>query len=536
MSDFQPEISHKIDQLFEKWDRPDSPGAAVIVLQGGDVVHKRGYGSAQLEYSIPVTSSTVFHVASVSKQFTCMAVLLLADDGKICLQDDIREYLPWVPDFGPTITVEHLMHHTSGLRDQWELLQLAGWRMDDVITTEHIRKMVRHQRQLNFPPGEQHLYSNTGYTLLAEIVGEVSGKDLRQFAAERIFDPLDMNSTHFHDDHQQIVPDRAYSYSENPCNGYQKSVLSYANIGATSLFTTVEDLARWLNNFDSLTVGSEDLMQRMHQRFVLNDGEKISYACGLTHSKHRGLSVVGHSGGDAGFRSWCGRFPEHGVGVAVLSNLGSFNPHSLAMQIGELLLAPHMTKSKPEENQKTQTVQPSQKELAKCTGTYLLSPYGLLEISLEDDHLQLKRGNQPPEELIPTAKLSFEVEDSSYQLSFCSDDDGSITCIEVSVGGRQMNAEKIQLPEPDSQKLSEYEGAYESDELGTSYRLVADEGALVMRHRRHDDVTLLMIEDDVFHGRGRRPGKVTFTRDDARIDGFQIDGGRVRSLRFVRED
>lgn len=537
MSDAQQKtISEKIDEIFDEWDQPDTPGAAAIVIRDGDVVHKRGYGSAQLEYCIPITPSTVFHVASVSKQFTCMAVLLLADDGKLSPEDDITKHLPWVPDFGQTITIEHLMHHTSGLRDQWELLRLAGWRMDDVITTEHIRKMVRHQQQLNFPPGEKHLYSNTGYTLLAEIVGEVSGQSLREFAAERIFGPLDMTSTHFHHDHREIVKDRAYSYSENPEDGYRKSVLSYANVGATSLFTTVEDLARWLSNFDSLKVGDEKLMQRMHQRFVLNDGETISYACGLTHGEHRGLSVVGHSGGDAGFRSWCGRFTDHGVGVAVLSNLASFNPHSLAMQIGELLLGDHTEECKGEEKRQVESALPTQDELAECTGTYLLSPYGLLEISLAEDRLQLERGNQPAAALVPVRDLEFDVEDSNQSISFCRDEDGCISGIELSFGGRQMNAERIQLPQPDSQKLAEYQGVYTSDELGTRYRLVAEDGALIMRHRRHDDVTLQMIENDVFHGRGRRPGKVTFTRDDARIDGFKIDGGRVHGLRFVRQD
>ena len=163
-------IAAKVDKLFADVDKPDSPGAAIAVIKEGTVVYKRGYGIANLEYNVPITPSTVFHVASVSKQFTAFAVTLLANQGKLSLDDDIRKFLPEVPDFGKKITVRNLIHHTSGLRDQWELLAMGGWRLDDVITKEHILKMVRNQKELNFDPGQEHLYSNTGYTLLAVIV------------------------------------------------------------------------------------------------------------------------------------------------------------------------------------------------------------------------------------------------------------------------------------------------------------------------------------------------------------------------------
>ncbi|HZM99550.1 MAG TPA: serine hydrolase, partial [Pyrinomonadaceae bacterium] len=198
-------LTKKVDQLFATWDKPESPGAAIAVIKDGIVVYKRGYGSANLEYNVPITPQTVFHVASVSKQFTAFAIALLASQGKLSLDDDIRKHLPEVPDFGKKITVRHLIHHTSGLRDQWTLLGMAGWRLDDVITKEHIMKMVRYQRELNFDPGAENLYSNTGYTLLAVIVERVSGQSFREYTEANIFKPLGMTNTHFHDDHEEIV-------------------------------------------------------------------------------------------------------------------------------------------------------------------------------------------------------------------------------------------------------------------------------------------------------------------------------------------
>ncbi|MFO0985337.1 MAG: serine hydrolase domain-containing protein, partial [Planctomycetota bacterium] len=201
--------SDQVDRLFARFDKPDSPGCAIAVVKDGQVVYEHGYGMANLDDGVPITADTVFHVASVSKQFTSFAVALLADQGKLSLDDDVRRYVPEVPDFGAKITLRHLMHHTSGLRDQWSLLMLAGWRLEDVITESDILDLISHQRELNFPPGERHLYCNTGYTLLAIVVQRVSGRSLRAFAEDEMFEPLGMTSTHFHDDHRMIVKHRA---------------------------------------------------------------------------------------------------------------------------------------------------------------------------------------------------------------------------------------------------------------------------------------------------------------------------------------
>jgi CubicO group peptidase (beta-lactamase class C family) len=274
-------IAEEVDEIFSEWDRPDSPGCALAVVKGGEVVYKRGYGMANLEYDVPITPRTIFHVASVSKQFTDFAIAILTDEGRLSLDDEVRAHVPELPDFGEPITIRHLIHHTSGIRDQWELLVAAGWRMDDVITTDDVLELVGRQRELNFRPGSEYLYCNTGYTLMAVIVERVTGSSLREFCAERIFEPLGMLDTHFHDDHREIVRGRAYSYSPREEGGFQHSVLSYATVGATSLFTTVEDLARWDQNFYEAKVGGSAVVDLVQTPGVLNDGERLRYAFGL---------------------------------------------------------------------------------------------------------------------------------------------------------------------------------------------------------------------------------------------------------------
>ncbi len=328
----------RIEQVVASMINEDGPGASVAVARDGKIIYSKGFGHAELEYDAHNTPQTIFHIASVSKQFTAFSIAMLADQGKLSVDDDIRKYLPEIHDFGTPITIRQLIHHTSGLRDQWNLLVMAGWRMDDVITKNQIMRVIARQRELNFKPGAQHNYCNTGYTLLAEIVSRVSGKSFPQWTKENIFVPLGMNDTQFYDDHERIVPNRAYSYY-NDVEGYKKSVLNYANVGATSLFTTVEDLSKWAMNFENVKVGNANVMAMMEQRAILNTGDTLSYAFGQVIEKYKGLKTVSHGGGDAGYRTYLLRFPEQKFSVSVFSNLASFNPYQLSYTVADVYLA-----------------------------------------------------------------------------------------------------------------------------------------------------------------------------------------------------
>ena len=367
----------KIDQLFAEWNRSDSPGAAVVITKDGEIIYKRGYGAANLEYDIPITTTTIFDIASVSKQFAAFAIATLSYEGRLSLDDDIRMHLPDVPDFGNTITIRHLLHHTSGLRDWVQSLVIAGDMMDDVISFKHILKMVRHQKTLNFEPGTEFLYSNTGYNLLAEIVERVTGDSFREWTDTHIFKPLGMTNSHFHDDYEMILKNRAYSY-QNVANGeFKQAVNNTTALGSSSLYSTVEDLAKWILNFDDTRIGEQTVIEQMHQRGVLNNGEQIDYAFGLNIGEYRGLKTVGHSGSWRGFRSHMMRFPDQKFGVVILCNLDTFNPLSLAEKVADLyladLLAPVETfepekASEPDEGIKAEPLSPEQ--LAEFEGDY----------------------------------------------------------------------------------------------------------------------------------------------------------------------
>jgi CubicO group peptidase (beta-lactamase class C family) len=427
----------RVDQLMVVYDKPDTPGVALAITQDGAILYEQGYGSANLEYDIPITPETIFHVASVSKQFTAFAVTMLAAEGALSLDDDVRKYIPEVPDFGKTITLRHLIHHTSGLRDQWNLLAIAGWRLDDVITKQHILKLISKQTELNFEPGAEMVYCNTGYTLLAETVARVTGEPFPAWTAENIFKPLGMTNTHFHDDHQMIVKNRAYSYAPSPNGGYQKSVLSYANVGATSLFTTVEDLALWTSNLqDGSTVGGRAVVDQMHEPGVLNDGETLSYAFGLGISTFRGLDFVGHSGGDAGFRSYAGRFPEQQFVVVILSNHASADPAGLARQVAEVYLSDDMEPPAAADSPAPpadETPTPSL-TLTDFTGTYtseeLDTTYRLF---VEGGHLIARHQRHPDLIFTPIAEDTFSTDVWFFgQVRFERDSEGVITGMRVS--------------------------------------------------------------------------------------------------------
>ncbi|CAN5413756.1 hypothetical protein BH10BAC4_BH10BAC4_17250 [soil metagenome] len=390
------------------------PGYSVAVQKDGKILYSKGFGYANLENDIKITPSTVFHIASVSKQFTAFAIAILADQGKISLEDDIRKYLPELNDFGTTITINHLVHHTSGLRDQWSLLRMAGWRMDDVITRNQIMRLISRQKELNFKPGDEYVYCNTGFTLMAEIVSRVGGEPFPEWMKKNIFVPLEMKSTLFYDDHEKIVNNRAYSYYQDANIIWKKSVLNYANVGATSLFTTVEDLSLWAANFDKIKVGNDHVMRTMNQRFILNNGDTIPYAFGQVLGNYKGLPTAGHGGADAGYRTSIVRFPEQHFSVSVFSNDASSSPGLLAYELADIFLIKDFKTEKEKDTPGVSNPSPKEKfdgagvKLTEFKGTYyspeLETRYTLVVLS---DTLTAQHQRHDDIKLVPTATNTF---------------------------------------------------------------------------------------------------------------------------------
>lgn len=335
-------LTRPIDQIFARFT-PSTPGCAVAVYQNGNVRFAKGYGAANLEYAIPITPETPFISGSLSKQFTAAAIALLVEQGRIALSDDVRKYLPELPDYGKAITIDHLVHHTSGFRDWWELVGLAGLRYDDTYTVQDVLDMTARQRALNFDPGSRYLYSNTGYIVLGVVVQRVTGQSLRAFAEDRIFRPLGMTHTHYQDDHTQVVPGRASAYSPRPGGGYSINIWNNDLVGQGGLMTTARDLAKWDENFYTGVVGGPGFLARQLERGKLTDGTLLTYAYGLEIGSYRGLPIVEHSGSTGGYRTDLVRFPAQHTSIAALCNVSNAAPAALAKRVADVVLRDKFT-------------------------------------------------------------------------------------------------------------------------------------------------------------------------------------------------
>src|ERR1700722_7544766 len=329
----------RVDRIFASWDRPSSPGCALAVVRKGAIVYARGYGSANLELNVPITPQTVFDIGSVSKQFTAMSIVLLAEDGKLSLDDDIRKFIPELPDYGVPVTVSSMLHHLSGLRSYTDLFDLAGVPETDLTTDDDALALIARQKTLNFAPGRQYLYSDTNYFLLALVVRRLSGLTLREFARTRIFEPLGMRSSHFHDDHAMIVPGRATGYAPRPSGGFEIDMSNFEELGDGSVMTTVEDLARWDRNFEVPVVGGQRAIAQLQEFGIRTDGSKAPYAMGLILDEYRGVSRVQHTGEWVGYRSSFLRFPEARLSVILLCNvIGDLDPLALSERVADVYL------------------------------------------------------------------------------------------------------------------------------------------------------------------------------------------------------
>ena len=325
-----------VDSIFAPYGSTSSPGCAVGVVRDGQLAFAKGYGMADLEHDTPITPSTRFYIASLSKQFTAMSIVLLAQEGRLSLDDWIRRWVPQVPSFGPPITLRQLLHHTSGLRDYFTLLALSGWPSDGLLTERQFLDLVSRQKNLNFTPGDEFLYSNTGYALLGLVVERASGQSLRDYAAEHIFKPLGMTHTEFRDDHTQLIPHRAIGYQPS-ASGYRISQPEFDVVGDGGVYSTIEDLVKWDANFESGRVGGRDGVAQLEAPGRLNNGQTIPYALALTVGELGGTSTYSHRGAYGGYRSAMLRVPSRSLSVITLCNT-SGAPTTLADQVATIHL------------------------------------------------------------------------------------------------------------------------------------------------------------------------------------------------------
>src|SRR6266705_2790421 len=423
-----------VDEIFVDLTKAGSPGCAVGVYRDGKMVYSKGYGLANLEENVPVTPRSVFDIGSTSKQFTAASILLLEKQDKLSLNDDVRKYIPELPDYGQKVTILQLLNHTSGLRDYLTLMDLAGIHTDGVTTDEDALQMIYRQKALNFAPGSDWLYSNTGFFLLSVIVKRVSGKTLREFAAQNIFVPLAMTHTLYRDDHASLISNRALAYDgkENGV-GYRLDVSYFEQTGDGAVHTSVEDLLKWEENFYSGQIGGKDFVSEIQEQGKLNNGKVLDYAKGLRIADYRGLRTVSHGGAWGGYRAELFSFPGRHFSVACLCNLGSARPSNRAHRVADVYLAglmkPKEASTEMEEKQEKKLISPTAEQIRSYQGDYWSGELGVAyRLGIVDGKLKVitlldatgspRSGNLPAIAFEATGADKFEMNEEQIAIQF----------------------------------------------------------------------------------------------------------------------
>jgi CubicO group peptidase (beta-lactamase class C family) len=520
-----PDPRARVDKIFERFNSTDSPGCAVGVGIGATTVLSAGYGMADLEHNVPITPESIFEAGSVSKQFTAGAVLLLAGQGKLSLDDPARKYIPELPDYGKPLTIRHMINHTSGLRDWGSVEGIAGWpRTTRTYTHAHVLEIVSHQRALNYAPGAEYSYSNTGFNLATVVVSRVSGKSFPEFTRDALFSPLDMSSTQWRDDFQRIVRNRAMAYSQTA--GTVRTLMPFENVyGNGGLLTTVGDLLRWNQNFTTAKVGGRAFVEAQQQQGKLNDGRTIAYAAGLMMLNWKGLSEVSHSGSTAGYRAWLARYPDQKLSVAVLCNVASANATALGHQVADVYLSssiPHRT-SAPE-------ITLDASALQSKAGLYSSArDHETVSVELKDGHLQLNRRGA----LKAISNNVFIAGEDGPRIEFETGSGGKVTRLHMATEVDEGNYyDRVDPAKPTAGDLQDMAGEYTSEEAEVTLKTLVENGALLI-HRRPD--TIIPLTPTYRDGFSSSLGSVRFIRDsDGRIVEMSIGEQRVWDLRLRR--
>jgi CubicO group peptidase (beta-lactamase class C family) len=530
------EKTDKVDKIFAEWDKTTTPGAALAVIKDGQIIYKRGYGMAKLEDGIVMTPQKIFDIGSTSKQFTAACLAILIRQGKVGLEDDIRKYFPEMRLYQKPLQVKHLVYHTSGIRDYNGLLVLAGFRSEsDCPNVDEAREVIFRQKALNYAPGEEFSYTNSGYFLMGQIVEKVSGKSLNAFAQENIFQPLGMTHTLFQEDHTQIIKNRATGYDPGP-NGYVINMSNWDETGDGNVYTSVEDLYLWDQAFYNHELGKE-LMDFLHTTGELNNGKKLDYAFGLFIGEHKGLKTVSHGGAWAGFRAGFVRFPEQKFSVICLTNLGTQNPDDLCHKVADIYLADLIKEKPEEEKKKAEPITLSKPELEARVGNYQDQRFGIwVSLLMKEEKLKLAAMGLELE-LQPISPSLFEALNAPADISieFLPEVKGQPAGAALKVAGvERFNLVKAAPLAPlTAAQLKEYAGEYVSEELlNAKYRFVVENGALIAKFRSLPPAPFTAMAKDKFTQGGFG---IEFVRKGKAVTGFTFNMGRAAGIEFLKK-
>ncbi|MET0754465.1 MAG: serine hydrolase domain-containing protein [Pyrinomonadaceae bacterium] len=547
LSPSDEEAAKKVDAFLAQWDKNDMPGCAVGVIKDGKLVYKRAFGMANLDYDVPNTPTTLFNLASASKPFTAMSIALLAQQGKLSLDDDIRKYLPEIPKYAETITIRHLLHHTSGIREYQALIFFGGQSPDNALSDKTVLNMLARQKNLSFKPGSKHQYSNSNYHLLGIIVGRVSGKSLRAFAEENIFKPLGMKNTMFFDNRFEVVKNRASGYRVGSDKSIRARSSLFDLVGGGGVLTTIEDLYLWAQNFYEPKIGNKELIAQMTTPGTLTGGEKMDYAFGVWRQQYKGLTVIKHSGNMTGFRAQIVSFPEQKFTVIALSNNSAIYPSEIVQKLADIYLEgqlkPDVPSQKKVEETLPQAIALPEKEAQRYAGIYASSESGaIFKLSLKDGKL-INSGllrNETPLTAIAENRFVMIAGADKYELIPVFNKSGAISEIKLTTNGVRPDVfVPVKPPLDSSQQLSEYAGTYYSEEFDADYKILLKGNNLVLQIGENFEAPLAAAYADVFTTAGGQIN-LPFTRDDkGKITGFvfnsNADEREVKGITFKRQ-
>jgi CubicO group peptidase (beta-lactamase class C family) len=554
---FNREIESGIDQLFAPYNRPNSPGFAVGLIHQGAFIYRKGFGQANLEHNIPITADTVFDVGSMSKQFVGIAIALLEEAGQLSINDPMRTYLPEFPTYADQVTLAHLLHHTSGLRNYTVLAYyMIGCHESDAFTSEQIDDLLRNLKSLHFPPGERWEYSDSNYFLLAQIVDRVSGQTLGGYLRSHIFEPLGMDSTQIREVHSSIIRKRAASYvthpirfaspsnySRQPSGRFYTLVSNYEHVGGEGLFTSLNDLYKWDRNFfeNRLGQGKPTLIDRILEPGQLNSGQKTTYGFGLEIGQMRGKRFFGHDGAIHGYTSGMVHFPEEDLTLICLANQNVEGSWTLRARILDLIF-PDITRRKPKPARSHPTL-PAEKT-QKYLGAYQNPETSSVWEIVQREGLTLAQINGEKEfEIIPSGPHTFQSLDSERRLEFTLDDTDSVSVLQVVRGTETFQFIPFLKRTPSDEALAQYAGEYHCAELATTFLIDVVEGQLRLRNKdRHFCSMDLLYKPtirDYFRAYDPHPAIscIQFLRKGGQIYAFiyrDYDGDGREDFEFVR--
>jgi CubicO group peptidase (beta-lactamase class C family) len=517
-----PSNSASVDRIFAAFNRPGSPGCALGVIHNGTFIYRKGYGEGSLELDVPLLPESVFYVGSISKQFTAASIVLAAEQGFLSLDDNVRKYVPELPDYGRPITLRQMLHHTSGLRDFETLLYLSGRDASDLHSKDEMIALIVRQKGLNNPPGDAFLYSNTNYFLLAEVVHRATGKSLAQFADENIFRPLRMTHTRFYDDHNLVVPGRVSAYDPGPDGKFTVDwSTNFDLVGAGGLMSSVDDLLAWDSSFYNNQLGKGTLIRELETRGQLNNGKTIDYALGLELTDYRGLRVVDHSGSLFGYRSEIIRFPDQRFTVVCLCNVSSADTNSLSRQVADVYLAKELQQAvSATDVPNSRFPDPSQ-----FTGEYLdPQRHFLYSFTASSGNLMAWGG-------ILRRLGANQFRDLGTGIITFDNSNHGMTATLIMDGETFFSGNRIQAPHLTEADLSTYAGVYKSSELDAAYNLSPEKDGLRLRAGWNPSVKLAPVAPDEFNSPDL--GTIVFHRDaDHRIISLSVFTVNARDVRF----